>query len=978
MTISAPTQIASFHSTGNTTTSGARTVTPGASVGNLVYVAVVAGGASITLGCSDSKGNTWTQLTPVSIASGSPMTVTFFYSVITSALVSATDTITVTRVTSGGLSMYANVVSGVDTSTPLDNSGTTGTGSSTTATTAIAAGTLSSVASGSLVVLAAGMGLSFNTFTAGSGFTVLQSGAGSGTGNPRALGTEYEITGSSGSVSPTATMGTGQAYAAMSVAFKAASAGTAASGTAALSLSGAGNTTSLGTASLTLSGSGTAVGRPGGTASLSLSGSGTGWGHPSVAIIGDSLTFRAEANDSTTSRESITRGRLQTAGYPADWIFWHGVGGKTLIHADSGGTTTMQDVAAAVTQLGPVIDAMVIGLGTNDVGSSDSTFTADLNTVLDSVASSGVTRLIWINLAFKSAVNTNALHFNPIIASTVGARGFAKYADWAGYVHNGRDESALWNTSDGTHMTSTGYALRDAYIIAQLGSGADGTGSITLTGSGASRAVGAGSGSITLSGSGAAKGRGVGDGSLTLTGSGAAKVRGTGTGALTLTGSGAAKATSAGTGALTLTASGVSTTAGTATGALTLTASGVAHDGSGTPQTIFTTETPLLTDLHDDVYSLGTAFTTDVDGQAVGARWYVPDTPPLTSPSLRLYTYDSDSAGTLLATKDMGTLSPGWNSVTFDTPVDLTATVLYKVAVGPVDAYVASSGMFTSSGITHGDLTAVQSGVGHLNGTFHVSNVAVYPDQEFGRTGYFVDVLFFAGAAPSALGQPEETDVAQPVGTKKLMPVEQVVETDTVTVVGRVERTTTGQPTESDTSTTVLRQHVRSTTETTELEAGTAVTRRKVKTLGQVVEIDAAASVSASGKVGQPAEIDQAQPVGRQKRRAAGQSTETDVAQAVGRRALTTLGQASELDEARRISTSSGVAELGQVVEVDLAQPVGRRQLRSVGQVTEVDLSARVYLLGAPVPFVIAVHGRRPRDGGSGREGVTDASDREA
>lgn len=188
--------------------------------------------------------------------------------------------------------------------------------------------------------------------------------------------------------------------------------------------------------------------------------------HPTVAWIGDSLAFRADEG-STNSRESTTRSRLVTAGWDAGSIYWHGVGGKQINVADTSGSTTIQNLDSAVAQFGAP-DQAIIALGTNDVSKTDQQIIDAINAVLNHCETLGIPEVIWRGIAYESPSNPNATRVNPIIKTTVNARTFARFADWAAYIHNGRDETGLWHPTDGSHMTTEGYAIWDEFGILSL------------------------------------------------------------------------------------------------------------------------------------------------------------------------------------------------------------------------------------------------------------------------------------------------------------------------------------------------------------------------------------------------------------------------------------------------------------------------------------------------------------------------------
>lgn len=481
MTVSAPTSMGSFVSTANVTTSGALALSPGAGVGNLVFISVVGGSSSIGAGVTDTKGNTWTQISAATAASGAAGTATGFYSVITSALVAGTDTITVTRTPTGSLTAHIMLLTDVNPLSPLGNSGTTPTANSVTAVTAMPSGSIT-VNNGDIAFQVTMIGTGYGTITpnVSPAFTTFVTVDSTGGTNPRGTNVEYRQITAGATFTPQITTSAGKAYAAVAVVFAfvppvvvstvaavadvpavtvlTPSAGPAPATVAAVAAVPAATIVPPIPAPAT-------VAAVAGVAAVTVS----TFLHPTLVGIGDSTTYRSGSTSSPPSREATTRAVMVGGGFDSGGFYWYGVGGKSMTGTDSGGKTTTQNITDAVAVLGTPIDIGYVGLATNDVGSSDATFTADLNTVLDALEAS-VTRTYWINLAFYSALNTNAAHFNPIIATQIGLRTKVVYCDFNTYIHQiGVYDPLDWIfPTDSTHMTTQGWAKRDAYILAQL------------------------------------------------------------------------------------------------------------------------------------------------------------------------------------------------------------------------------------------------------------------------------------------------------------------------------------------------------------------------------------------------------------------------------------------------------------------------------------------------------------------------------
>lgn len=116
--------------------------------------------------------------------------------------------------------------------------------------------------------------------------------------------------------------------------------------------------------------------------------------------------------------------------------------------------------------------------------------------------------------------------------------------------------------------------------------------------------------------------------------------------------------------------------------------------------------------------------------------------------------------------------------------------------------------------------------------------------------------------------------------------------------------------------------------------AGTAGATTTTATTGGAAHIRL--SVWKTPPVGQAAETDAAQPVGRRKLRAALTALETDAAQAVSRRKARAVGTAGETDSALVVARRK-IRALGTAVEVSAAQVVGRWKTYLLGAAFESD-----------------------------------------
>lgn len=182
---------------------------------------------------------------------------------------------------------------------------------------------------------------------------------------------------------------------------------------------------------------------------------------PRVGIIGDSLTAQEGRGKTELVRLVLD------AGYAPASVSFYAVGGKPINTPDVYGRITVDDIADARQNLGD-IEKWIIALGTNDSDLTETEFADEMAPVL---AALGDDEFVWVGLAFKGAGNTDAARLNPVIEEQVSQTPNGRYADWQNFIHDGRDETGLWGTVDSTHMTEAGYAIRNQFMVSELGPG---------------------------------------------------------------------------------------------------------------------------------------------------------------------------------------------------------------------------------------------------------------------------------------------------------------------------------------------------------------------------------------------------------------------------------------------------------------------------------------------------------------------------
>jgi hypothetical protein len=184
-------------------------------------------------------------------------------------------------------------------------------------------------------------------------------------------------------------------------------------------------------------------------------------------------------------------------------------------------------------------------------------------------------------------------------------------------------------------------------------------------------------------------------------------------------------------------ASGVKDAAGNALVA-DVTASFTTVVASTTPVSLWNNSpTPAIIDSGDNqAVELGTKFTSDVNGQITGLRFYKAAANTGTH-TAHLWT----ASGQLLATATFtGETASGWQTVMFATPVTITAGTTYVASYYTTAGRYSVNRQFFSSQFNSGSLHVP------VNGGVYKYGASGMPTQTYQSSNYWVDVLFVAGA----------------------------------------------------------------------------------------------------------------------------------------------------------------------------------------------------------------------------------------
>ena len=180
----------------------------------------------------------------------------------------------------------------------------------------------------------------------------------------------------------------------------------------------------------------------------------------------------------------------------------------------------------------------------------------------------------------------------------------------------------------------------------------------------------------------------------------------------------------------------VAATNGAGTGAASAATSAVTPRSS-----IFESAAPSIVDGGDtSSVEIGVKFSSSVAGSITGLRFYKAST-NTGSHVASLWS----STGTLLARGTVSNeTSSGWQAVTFDTPVPITASTTYVASyLAPNGHYSVTPGAF-SSAVTNPPLSALANSAS-ANGVYRYSATPIFPTNDFNSTSYAVDVLFDQG-----------------------------------------------------------------------------------------------------------------------------------------------------------------------------------------------------------------------------------------
>jgi hypothetical protein len=106
------------------------------------------------------------------------------------------------------------------------------------------------------------------------------------------------------------------------------------------------------------------------------------------------------------------------------------------------------------------------------------------------------------------------------------------------------------------------------------------------------------------------------------------------------------------------------------------------------------------------------------------------------------------SSGALLARATFtNETATGWQQVTFNTPVAISANTVYVASYhAPNGHYANDQYFFESQGVTSGPLQLLRNGTSGSNGVYAYGASSVFPSQSWHSSNYWVDVVFATSA----------------------------------------------------------------------------------------------------------------------------------------------------------------------------------------------------------------------------------------
>jgi N,N-dimethylformamidase beta subunit-like, C-terminal/Domain of unknown function (DUF4082)/Fibronectin type III domain len=168
-----------------------------------------------------------------------------------------------------------------------------------------------------------------------------------------------------------------------------------------------------------------------------------------------------------------------------------------------------------------------------------------------------------------------------------------------------------------------------------------------------------------------------------------------------------------------------------------------------TPQaTIFDFATPSVVDsLDTTAVELGVKFTADYNGSITGVRFYK----AATNTGTHIGSLWSASGTRLAQATFTGESDSGWQTVTFSSPVAISANTTYVASYFDPSGHYSFTSPGLASAVDNPPLHAVANGTS-ANGVYAYSTSSTFPTNSYNATNYWVDVLYAVPAPGQVTG----------------------------------------------------------------------------------------------------------------------------------------------------------------------------------------------------------------------------------
>ena len=178
-------------------------------------------------------------------------------------------------------------------------------------------------------------------------------------------------------------------------------------------------------------------------------------------------------------------------------------------------------------------------------------------------------------------------------------------------------------------------------------------------------------------------------------------------------------------------------------------------EASSTIVTIFApTSTPGSQENDGAAVEVGMKFRANVNGQVMGLRYYKGTTFTTGTRIGHLWS----STGNLIASATfINETASGWQQVLFTTPVNITAGTTYIAAYHSSGGHYTVTNPFFTSAATNGPLRGLVYGEDGPNGVYKYSPTPVFPNDNYGSSNYWVDVVFVPDGPIARVSQPAST-----------------------------------------------------------------------------------------------------------------------------------------------------------------------------------------------------------------------------